>query len=146
MTKRGTAAGHDEIRAVIEGLWRAIGAKDAEATIAHYAPGFVSYSLAPPLRSSGPDPQMLAQWFATWHGAIGHELRDLEIVADGDVAYCTSLNRMTGTKTDGEQADVWFRATHGLRRIDGRWRIAHEHESVPFYMDGSYRAAVDLKP
>jgi len=24
--------------------------------------------------------------------------------------------------------------------------VAHEHVSVPFYMDGSNRAAVDLKP
>jgi len=24
--------------------------------------------------------------------------------------------------------------------------VTHEHVSVPFYMDGSYRAAVDLKP
>jgi PhnB protein len=38
------------------------------------------------------------------------------------------------------------RATVGLRKIDGKWSIVHEHLSVPFYMDGSYRAAVDLKP
>ena len=25
-------------------------------------------------------------------------------------------------------------------------RIVHEHQSVPYYMDGSVRAAVDLKP
>jgi len=24
--------------------------------------------------------------------------------------------------------------------------VTHEHVSVPFYTDGSYRAAVDLKP
>jgi ketosteroid isomerase-like protein len=145
MTEPTTAAEHDRIRAVIEGALRALGAKDAEATLAHYAPGFVHYSLAPPLRSSL-DAQALAGWFATWRGEIGHEVRDLEIVSNGDVAYCTSLNRMTGTKTDGEQVDLWYRATIGLRRIGGGWRIAHEHESVPFYMDGSYRAAVDLKP
>jgi ketosteroid isomerase-like protein len=38
------------------------------------------------------------------------------------------------------------RGTVGLRRIDGRWKITHEHASVPFYMDGSYKAAVDLQP
>jgi hypothetical protein len=31
-----------------------------------------------------------------------------------------------------------------LRRVDGRWRIVHDHSSVPFYLDGSYRAAVEL--
>jgi ketosteroid isomerase-like protein len=30
--------------------------------------------------------------------------------------------------------------------MNGEWRIVHDHSSVPFYMDGSYRAAVDLKP
>jgi PhnB protein len=32
----------------------------------------------------------------------------------------------------------------GLRQIDGHWRITHEHESVPFKMDGSFQAAFDL--
>jgi hypothetical protein len=26
------------------------------------------------------------------------------------------------------------------------WTVAHEHTSVPFYMDGSLKAAVDLAP
>jgi ketosteroid isomerase-like protein len=42
--------------------------------------------------------------------------------------------------------DLWFRLTLGLRSIGGRWKLLHEHESVPFYMDGSYKAAVDLRP
>jgi hypothetical protein len=28
----------------------------------------------------------------------------------------------------------------------GRWTVTHEQVSVPFYMDGSVKAAVDLKP
>jgi hypothetical protein len=30
--------------------------------------------------------------------------------------------------------------------MGGKWAIVHEHVSVPFYMDGSYKAAIDLKP
>jgi ketosteroid isomerase-like protein len=45
----------------------------------------------------------------------------------------------------GEDQDLWFRTTMCLRKINARWRIVHDHSSVPFYMDGSYRAAVDLK-
>jgi PhnB protein len=33
-----------------------------------------------------------------------------------------------------------------LRRENGEWSIVHEHESVPFLMDGSDKAALDLKP
>jgi ketosteroid isomerase-like protein len=146
MTDPTTTTEQDRIRAVVEGLWSAIGAKNAEKAVSHYAPDFVQFSLAPPLRSIGPDPKTLEAWFATWRGPIAHESREQTITVGRDVAFCTSLDRMTGTKTDGAEVALWFRSTLGLRKIDGRWLIAHEHESVPFYMDGSFRAAIDLLP
>ena len=39
----------------------------------------------------------------------------------------------------------WLRWTLGFRKIDGRWRVAHEHVSVPFDME-SGKAMLDLKP
>ena len=27
---------------------------------------------------------------------------------------------------------TWMRATVGYRRIDGKWKVVHEHVSVPF--------------
>ena len=39
-----------------------------------------------------------------------------------------------------------MRATVCLRKVGGEWKIVHEHESVPFYMDGSQRPAFDLAP
>ena len=37
-------------------------------------------------------------------------------------------------------------ATLGLRKEDGAWVVTHEHESVPFDMDGSFRASIGLQP
>jgi hypothetical protein len=31
-------------------------------------------------------------------------------------------------------------------REDGRWRITHMHNSVPFAIDASEKALLDLKP
>jgi ketosteroid isomerase-like protein len=45
-----------------------------------------------------------------------------------------------------DRFDLWFRSTTCFRKVDGEWRVAHEHSSTPFYMDGSMRAAVDLLP
>jgi len=134
-----------EIREVIADWAGALRAKDAARVKSHGVPDMVHYSLAPPLIDDGAGTNDLQKWFDTWEGPIGYEFRDLEITADGDVAFCHCLNHMTGTQS-GERADVWFRHTLGLRKIDGRWKIAHSHESVPFYMDGSDRAAIDLKP
>ncbi|TMA36194.1 MAG: DUF4440 domain-containing protein [Deltaproteobacteria bacterium] len=141
-----TATERDAIRTVLDNVSRAIGAKDAKAVVSHYAPDYVLYSLAPPLQSIVTDERALVEWFDTWRGPIGIARRELSITAERDLAICTSLNQMTGTKTDGVKVHLWYRATVGLRRIDGRWKIVHEHESVPFYMDGSFRAAVDLAP
>ena len=41
---------------------------------------------------------------------------------------------------------MWMRSTLGFRKVSGAWKIAHGHSSLPFVMDGSYRAALDLKP
>ncbi len=134
------------IRDTLGSLWSAVAAKHPDEAMAHYAPEPVVFSMAPPLRQELPGREALATWFATWKGPIGIELRDVAVHVDGGVAFTTALNHMTGTKTDGEEIDLWFRVTCGLRRIDGRWRVVHEHESVPFHMDGSYRAATDLEP
>jgi uncharacterized protein (TIGR02246 family) len=140
------AVAEAQIRGLVNHWARAVRAKDAAGVMAHYAPDSVTFDLAPPLISTGADAKGLQAWFSTWQGPIGCEIRDLTITAGDDVAFCYGLNRLSGTKTDGEKADVWFRQTFCLRKIGGEWRIAHQHESVPFYMDGSYRAAVDLKP
>ncbi|WP_225767879.1 nuclear transport factor 2 family protein [Inquilinus sp. Marseille-Q2685] len=134
------------IRALIQERSAALRRKDAKGVVACQAADYVLYSLAPPLRTVESGTEGLDEWFATWRGPIGYEIHDLGIAADGDVAFCHGFARMTGTKIDGETVELWFRITLGLRRAAGGWTIVHEHESVPFYMDGSLRAAVDLKP
>jgi ketosteroid isomerase-like protein len=138
-----------EIRDVIEGRAAAIGAGDARAVLAYHLPQVVQFSLAPPLRqrADSGDPGPLMAWLATFESPPKREVTELEITADGDVAYATSIDSMTATPKGGdEEFTLWYRVTVGLRRVDGRWLIAHEHESVPFSMDGSLRALVDLKP
>jgi ketosteroid isomerase-like protein len=144
--KSGRGSPEAQIRALIDDWARAIRAKDADGVMTRYAAGSVTFDLAPPLVSTGPAAKDLRAWFATWHGPIGYEMRDLNLTAGDDAAFCHNLSRLSGTKTDGEKVDIWFRQTLCFRKIGGEWRIAHQHESVPFYMDGSYRAAVDLKP
>jgi PhnB protein len=56
------------------------------------------------------------------------------------------FNRIHGKRTDGSETNVWIRLTLCFRKIGGAWKVTHEHTSVPFYMDGSFKAAVDLTP
>ena len=144
-TRSRKSTDHAAIRAAVEAHAAAISAKDARGVVSQQGPGFVSYDLAPPLVART-DPELLEAWFATWRGPIGWRIDALDVAASGDVAFAHGLVHMTGTKTDGANVDLWFRQTLGLREVRGTWKIVHEHHSVPFYMDGSFRAAVDLKP
>jgi PhnB protein len=123
----------------------ALSAKDVAGVMDSGAAGFVSYNLAPPLKATG-GKAGLAAWFATWDGPIDHEMRDLKIIAGDAAGFAHGLIHMSGRKTDGERIDLWFRQTFGLKLTRRGWKIVHEHGSVPYYMDGSLRAAVDLQP
>jgi len=149
MTTQTETTAREQILAVLSDCAAAITAKDARRALAHYAPDVVSYSLAPPLSSAGDDvldPAGFEGWFQTWEGPIGYDIGERVIEVSGDVAFGYGLTHLTGTKTDGAQVDLWFRSTVGLRRTAAGWQITHEHDSTPFYMDGSDRAANDLKP
>ncbi|TQV79185.1 YybH family protein [Denitrobaculum tricleocarpae] len=136
----------DEIIALCQTLDRAHHDKDAQAIAGCYAPDAVIYSLAPPLGERGLDRRGLDAWLATWDGPIRIDAQDMELSVTEGLAYSSALNRIRGTKTDGEEVDVWFRTTMCFRKTGEGWRIVHDHSSVPFYMDGSTRAAVDLRP
>lgn len=135
-----------EIATVVEAWAEGIRQKDVDAVAECFAEDSVGFYLAPPLKADEPLRENLAGWFATFDGPVGYDIRDLVISASGEIAWCHALNRLTGIKTDGERTDLWFRLTLGLKRCGDEWKIAHAHESVPFQMDGSGKAALDLEP
>lgn len=146
--QNGNADADDQaaIRAMFGDRTNALYGKVADLALKHLAGDIVSYDLDPPLRHVGPDKAALQKWFDTWDGPIGFAMGDLTVEVGGDVAFAYGLGHMTGTKTDGTKADVWTRVTVGFVRRNGAWTITHQHNSVPFLMDGSFKAAVDLKP
>jgi ketosteroid isomerase-like protein len=146
--KNSIASDEAQIRERIDQWAKVLRAKDVDRVMSHYALGILSFDLAPPLQYRGAEVyrKSLEEWFPTFRGPVGYEIRDLSITAGDDVAFCHSLNRISGTRTNGEETDVWVRATMCFRKISGKWMVTHEHVSVPFYMDGSDKAALDLKP
>ena len=134
-----------EIEALFQQLARAHTDHDADAIVEAYALDAVIFDLAPPLGRRGMNRDNLAAWLAGWDGPIQIDARDVNLTIDGDLAFVSALNRMRGRQGDEDQ-DIWYRTTTCLQKTSGRWRIVHDHSSVPFYMDGTDRAAVDLKP
>ena len=146
LAKRKTI-GESEIHAVMDNLANAIRAKDVDALMAHYAPDVLTFDLLPPLQYQGADAvrKRVSQWFSSFQGPIGLEILNLSITAGDDVAFCSSLNGSTGTNKDGAKIEMWWRATNGFRKVDGKWLVTHGHSSEPFDT-ASGKALVDLKP
>ncbi|MEQ0559112.1 nuclear transport factor 2 family protein [Amycolatopsis sp. NEAU-NG30] len=136
-----------QIRELMTARAKAMTERDAETLAGQYLPDAVAYTLAPPLVHHGEDAEVRKAWFAGFDGPIEYEIRDLEVTVGGDVAYSHCLTRLSTTpKGMPQKFELWFRSTTGFRRTGGEWRIAHVHDSTPFYMDGSMSAALDLKP
>ena len=130
------------VRDLLEEHAAAMREKDADRLAACHRPGAVVYDLAPPLAGTF-DRERTRAWFAgKAGGSMDYEIRDVEVELAGDLAVAYGLTRMG----DGATFELWFRTTLVLREVDGRWQIVHAHESTPFHMDGSLRAAVDLTP
>jgi ketosteroid isomerase-like protein len=139
-----------QIRQLMAAQETAMRNRDVAWLVGRYAPDVVAYTLAPPLAQSSAgarDADALRAWFGTFDGPIDYEIRDLAVTCNEDIAYCHSLNRLSATPTGTtDHFDLWFRSTVCLRKIDGNWIVTHEHTSTPFYMDGSFQAALDLTP
>jgi ketosteroid isomerase-like protein len=134
-----------EISGVMEAISRGLRNRDAAAIVAQYTPDAVLFDLAPPL-SHRIDKRQLVEWLSTWDGPVNQQLRDMKIIVRGDLAFAYGFIQVNARTKAGEKAAWWMRATACLARQSGGWKIVHEHTSVPFYMDGSFRAALDLTP
>lgn len=140
-----------EVRDVLDSQSRAYAARDVDGILAPYADGAVRYDLAPPLQQ-GPgtlvgDAEGVRVWLSGFTGAVLMDHHDVVVRVDGALAVVHALSRMTATPAGaGGSFSFWFRSTLALSLVGGHWRIVHEHRSVPFHMDGSFRAAVDLTP
>jgi ketosteroid isomerase-like protein len=84
-------------------------AKDPKPLAARQHPEIMTFNVLPPVhaRGSAAVEETTRAWFDGYTSDIGYEVRDL-----------------------------WVRATLGCLRVDGRWLIIHDHESVPFEPDG----------
>ena len=137
------------IERVLEDLYEALWDHDAHKAVHAFASENVMYTMAPPLQSvsgSSPGEEGVRQWLGTFEVGPSFDIRDQHVEVSGDLAVAYRLMHMSGKKTDGEMVDLWYRETNCLRRESGEWRIFHQHQSVPFYMDKAKRAATDLRP
>jgi uncharacterized protein (TIGR02246 family) len=123
------------IKALIEAWADAVRRHDLPGILAHHDQDIVMFDVPPPLQSKGMD-QYKKTWdlFFRYHKpSQAFDIEELAITAGEDVAFAVAIMRCGPGSSSGspEEVELLFRLTIGLRRIDGDWRITHEHHSVP---------------
>jgi ketosteroid isomerase-like protein len=115
--------------------------------VAQCLPDIVTFDMVPPIQHDGIGAvrRLWATTLAAFVPPLEYEVHQLDITVGGDVAFARCLNRFGGRQTDGKRSSSWLRSTFGLRKLEGKWKLLHEHISVPFDMETG-KAMLDLKP
>jgi ketosteroid isomerase-like protein len=129
------ASTESEVKALLDSQFEAMRRKDIDQLMSLYSADIVYFDLVPPLQYVGSAAlrRRFLEWFDNWRTSIGMEIRNLNIVAGGDIAAAHMLLRASGTLKNGH------------RRSNDGWLITHEHVSLPVDM-ASRSAAIDLAP
>ena len=123
------------IKALLESWADAVRRHDLPAILAHHARDIVMFDLPPPLQCKGIEAyqQTWDLMFRYHKPGAAFDFRELAITAGADVGFAVAI-MWCGPDSSSNPADsagFLFRLTVGLRKVDGDWRITHEHHSVP---------------
>jgi len=123
------------IRRLIEDWASAIRAQKIRDVVAHHTDDVVMFDVPPPVVVRG-----ISAYRRTWvpffrwlrEGNGTFDIVKLDITAGDTVAFATGLLRC-GSKAELAKNNrrPRLRLTIGLRKVDGTWKIAHEHHSFP---------------
>lgn len=124
-----------QIKALLEAWAEAVRRHDIPAILAHHDRNMVMFDLPPPLQCKG-----IAAYEETWgllfryhQPEVAFDFEELNVTAGQDVAFAVGIMRCgpNSSANPADQNGFLFRLTVGLRKIDGEWRITHEHHSIP---------------
>lgn len=131
--KRSGTNDEAEVRRLIEEWAAAVRRKDLAGILRNHSPDMLMFDVPPPLQSKGLDAYKRT-WdlFFSWsHDPVVFDIAEIRVTAGSEVAFVAAMMRCSGRETTGEDIELDFRLTVGLRKIGGRWVVLHEHHSIP---------------
>ena len=123
-----------KIRRLVEEWAHAVRDREIEGVLADHVEDMVMFDVPPPVELRGIGAyrdswRAFFKWMENESGSF--EIVWLDVTAGDTVAFATALLRC-GTKASlAKDNTAQLRLTVGLRKIDGAWKIAHEHHSFP---------------
>jgi ketosteroid isomerase-like protein len=123
-------------------------AKTVDQAMSYYdnSDKLVVFDVIPPAQYSGEAAwrKDLKGFFAAFPGPSHIELINLQVENDSRIGFAHSIQHFDGTAKSGKKVEFTFRVTDCLEKKSGKWKIVHEHVSVPVDLD-SGRAYLNAK-
>jgi uncharacterized protein (TIGR02246 family) len=121
------------VRKVVENWANAVRNRDLPAILRNHSPDILMFDVPPPFQSKGIDAYKKTWdlFFAWAREPAVFDIKEVHVTAGSDVAFVAAAMRCTEREASGEDVELDFRLTIGLRKIEGQWIIVHEHHSVP---------------
>jgi uncharacterized protein (TIGR02246 family) len=133
MKIKNQSGDQQQIQSLVEEWADAVRRRDMAGVIANHSPDLVMFDVPPPFESVGLEAYRKTwdTFFAWSSGLAVFDIDDLNVTAGEDVAFVVARMRCSGRDDDGSRTELRFRLTIGLRKMDGKWTIVHEHHSIP---------------
>jgi uncharacterized protein (TIGR02246 family) len=121
------------IRKIVEDWASAVRNRDLPAVMRNHSTDILMFDVPPPFQSKG-----IEAYRKTWDlffscagDPAAFNIKEMNVTVGDNVAFVTAAMRCAEREAGGEDIDLDFRLTIGLRKIDGNWVIVHEHHSIP---------------
>lgn len=121
-----------QIREQIERWAAAVHAGDLEGVLADRTPDIVMFDVPPPHDGVRGLDDYRATWppFFEWQASgASFDILELDVTAGEDAGFAHALLWCGTAAERAAHPERRLRLTLGLRKEEGRWRVAHEHHS-----------------
>jgi ketosteroid isomerase-like protein len=137
----------EEIRKLVRSRIESVRGKDVAAATTISSSDLVLFDVVNPLQITGPEEQgkRLKEWLSSLDGPVGFEVLQLHVAANGNLGFSHGLCHVYASSKRGAVLDMYWRWTACFQKLDGTWKMTHEHNSVPFDPNTG-KASLDLKP
>jgi ketosteroid isomerase-like protein len=133
-----TTADEAPVRLLLQHLATATRNGQRDDVLKNHLPDVLIYDVLAPMKYEGAAAyrQSWDEWQPDTQGEGWFDLEDLSVTVGEDVAFAHCFIRCGGVLPNGKTFEDLVRATFGLRKASGSWKVAHQHISKPVQFAG----------
>lgn len=121
----------NHIKQLIASCDDSLSKKDIATLLKDYDDGIVLFDVGTQLTGKEDFRKIWEECFPYFGSTIGTERKEMEIHVCDDMAVVHGYSRLSGMDSTSDMARSWLRTTVCYKKVDGQWKVFHEHISLP---------------